>query len=255
MRLAVSSICDIGKKRTKNQDAILVYRDEDHSFALFLVADGMGGYANGERASGMIVSGMRDWVMQLNVDRFPGTADMLCAVRDRLLQINDYIWSNWNQNQICGSTCSLLFLLRNTYGVFSVGDSRIYRCRRMNCSLITRDDVWENQREVAERYRGRDLSLHPDYGKLVHALGSENPLGYSMHTDALQPGDLFCLCSDGVYKMCSRAFLRRKLRACRWCDLDKVRDSVRAAVYRNGAEDNLSLILIRYLGDTAGERG
>ena len=82
---------------------------------------------------------------------------------------------------------------------------------------------------------------------------SEQPLGYSMHTDALQPGDVFALCSDGVYKMCSRAFLHRKLRACRWCDLDKVRDSVKTAVYRSGAEDNMSLILIRYQGDIGKE--
>ena len=250
MKLAVSCICDVGRKRTKNQDAILICRDEAQRFALFLVADGMGGYADGERASGAIVSGMRDWAAQLNVHRFSTAADMLCAVRDRLIQINDYIWSNWNQNQVCGSTCSLLFLLRDAYGVFSVGDSRIYRCRRMKCTLITRDDVWENQREIVERYQGQDLSLHPDYGKLIHALGSERPLGYSMHTDTLRPGDVFALCSDGVYKMCSRRFLQGKLRACQWCDLDKVRDSIKAAVYRNGATDNISLILIRYLKET-----
>jgi len=81
MKLAVSCICDVGRKRTKNQDAILICRDEAQSFALFLVADGMGGYADGERASGAIVSGMRDWAAQLNVHRFSTAADMLCAVR------------------------------------------------------------------------------------------------------------------------------------------------------------------------------
>lgn len=248
MKLAVSSICDVGKKRTKNQDAILVCQDESHNFALFLVADGMGGYADGEKASGAIVSGMRDWLNQLNIERFPGDgAAMLCLIRDRLLQINDYIWSNWNQKQVCGSTCSLLFFYGNMYGVFSVGDSRIYRCRGLRCGPITRDDVWENQREIAERYRGKDITLHPDYGKLVHALGSEKPLGYSMFTDVLYPGDVFALCSDGVYKMCSARYLKRKLWACRWTDPDRIRDSIMSTVYRNGAADNVSLILVRYI--------
>lgn len=247
MKLTVSSICDIGKKRTKNQDAILVYRDDSQHFALFLVADGMGGYADGERASRAIVSGMRDWLDQLHIDRFSGSAaDMLCAVRDRLLRISDYIWANWNQKQVCGSTCSLLFFLEDSYGVFSVGDSRIYRCRGLRCAPITRDDVWENQKEIAERYRGKDITLHPDYGKLVHAVGSEKPLGYSMFTDTLRPGDVFALCSDGIYKMCSDGYLKRKLRSCRREDLDKVRDSILSAVYRGGASDNLSLILVRY---------
>ena len=44
MKLTVSSVCDTGKLRRKNQDAILVYQDEEKSFALFLVADGMGGH-------------------------------------------------------------------------------------------------------------------------------------------------------------------------------------------------------------------
>jgi len=247
MRVTVSSVCDIGKKRSRNQDAILVYQDESQDFALFLVADGMGGYANGDKASGTIVSGLRDWLDQLDIRRFAGSAaDMLCAVRDRMLQINEYIWANWNQEQVCGSTCSLLFSLGNAYGVFSVGDSRIYRCRRLKCAPITRDDVWENQREIAAQYRRQDIKLHPDYGKLVHAVGSERSLGYSMHTDTLYAGDVFALCSDGVYKMCSPGCLKRKLRSCHWADLGKVRDSIVSVVYRNGAADNVSLILIRY---------
>lgn len=248
MKLTVSSISDIGMERTKNQDAILVCQDEQRNFALFLVADGMGGYADGERASGAIVSGMKDWLSHLNVSRFSGSASsMMCAVRDRLLQINDYIWDQWNQNQVCGSTCSLLFLLRDAYGVFSVGDSRIYRVRQFRCKPITRDDVWENQREIMERYRGQNLSMHPDYGKLVHAVGSEKPLGYSMHTDSLRSGDVFALCSDGVYKLCRPGYLKAKLCSCRWADLDRVRDSIMSAVYRGGAADNASLILVRYL--------
>lgn len=248
MKLTVSSICDIGKQMSKNQDAILVCQDEVQDFALFLVADGMGGYADGEKASRAIVLGMQDWLKHLDINRFSGSAaDMMCAIRDRLLQINDYIWSSWNQGQICGSTCSLLFFLRDAYGVFSVGDSRIYRSRYLRCAQITRDDVWENQRKIADRYRGQNLSLHPDYGKLVHAMGSEKPLGYSMFTDMLLPGDVFALCSDGVYKMCSPGYLKQKIRSCRWSDLDHVRDSIVSAVYRNGAADNLSLILVRYI--------
>jgi len=248
MKLSVSSICDIGKKRTKNQDAILVYQDEANAFALFLVADGMGGYADGEKASRAIALGMRDWLNQLKAERYSDSvSDMLCAVRDRLLQIHDYIWTHLNQQQTCGSTCTLLFFLGTSYGVFSVGDSRIYRCRQLRCGAITRDDVWENQREITARYHGKELRLHPDYGKLVHAMGSERSMGYSMFTGTLCERDVFALCSDGVYKMCSSSYLKWKLRSCRWANLDKVRDSIISSVYRNGAVDNVSLILVRYM--------
>ena len=246
MKLTVSSVCDTGKLRRKNQDAILVYQDEEKSFALFLVADGMGGHTDGERASRTIALGIRDWLNQNCC--LPGSAsDMLCAVRDRMLQIHDYIWTHWNQQQICGSTCALLFFLGTSYGVFSVGDSRVYRCRQLRCSAITRDDVWENPREIIAQYQEKELRMHPDYGKLVHAVGSEQTLGYSMFTDTLCDGDTFALCSDGIYKMCGDGYLKRKLRFCRWMDLDKARNQIVASVYRNGAKDNLSLILVRYM--------
>lgn len=110
MKLAVSSICEAGKLRSENQDAILVYQDEEQDFALFLVADGMGGHADGEKASRTIALGIRDWLNQRG--RLPGSApEMLCAVRDRILQIHGYIWTHWNRQQTCGSTCSLLFFL------------------------------------------------------------------------------------------------------------------------------------------------
>jgi len=249
MKIKVSSVCDIGKKRTQNQDTVLVYQDAAHNFALFLVADGMGGYADGGQASGAIAAGIRNWLEQGNIRRFSGSAvSMLNALRNRLLEIHEYIWKTWNHHQICGSTCVLLFILEDSYGIFYVGDSRIYLSRRFSCNPITQDDVWENQKGITEQYPGKNIRNHPDYGKLVHAVGCEPVLSYCMQTKALQTGDVFALCSDGVYKMCSPRYLKGKINSCCWRDLDAVRDDIMRRVYRNGATDNASLILVKYFG-------
>lgn len=246
MTVEVSSVCDIGQKRKQNQDAILVYQDPSLFLSLFVVADGMGGYADGDRASNAIVSGLKDWVTQEDVRAHIGSLPaMLDAARDKLAEINKYILEVLNVGQICGSTCVALLILRDSYGVLSVGDSRIYRCRNLRCGPITRDDVWENQNSVRAQYSEQERRRHRDYGKLTHAVGNRPVLACSMQTDDLRSGDIFALCSDGIYKMCSSAFLKGSLVSCRWRGLDTVRDGILREVYKNGAKDNSSLILVR----------
>lgn len=246
MKVKVSSFCDIGKARARNQDSILVYRDEVCDFALFAVADGMGGHQNGEKASRAITTKLKTWLSQTDISEFSKNAPaLLKALRDQIVEINNYIWETWNQQQVCGSTCALLFVLGSAYGVFSVGDSRIYLSRGMRCVPITKDDVWENQKQVMEQYRKEELVRHPDYGKLVHAVGSEKHLAYSMKAEALQPGDVFALCSDGVYKMCGSSYLKRKICSCRWRNPETVKEDIIRKVFHSGAKDNVSLILVK----------
>lgn len=250
MKLKVSSVSDIGRQRAWNQDTMLVYQDVQREFAFFLVADGMGGHSNGEQASGAISAGMRRWLSQVDLDSFRGSASAaLDAVHEQLEEINSFIWETWNQREICGSTCTLLLFLGHGCGVLSVGDSRVYRGRRFHCAPVTRDDVWENQRYVLEHWQGREEKIlsHPDYGKLVHAMGIDASFTCSMRTDSLRRGDVFALCSDGVYKMCPPGWLERKIISCRWRNLNRIKDEILREVYRNGAPDNASLILIRYL--------
>lgn len=224
----------------------MVYRDETCDFALFIVADGMGGHQDGEKASRAITTSLKAWLSQTDISEFScSAAAMLKALRDRLIEINDYIWETWSQQQVCGSTCALLFIMGSAYGVFSVGDSRIYLSRGIQCIPITKDDVWENQKHVMEKYRKKELVRHPDYGKLIHAVGSEKPLAYSMKTEALRSGDVFVLCSDGVHKMCGLSYLKRKIRSCHWRNPDAVKEDIVRKVFHNGAKDNVSLILVK----------
>ena len=62
MKFDIFSVCDRGNVRPDNQDSILVYTDEKQALGIFLVADGMGGYANGAWASQTIKAAVQDWI-------------------------------------------------------------------------------------------------------------------------------------------------------------------------------------------------
>ena len=61
----------------------------------------------------------------------------------------------------------------------------------------------------------------------------------------LSPRQLFLLCSDGVSKMCSEKRLRKILQFYqKGVSLAGVVEKLKEEVYKNGASDNLSVILV-----------
>lgn len=246
MKLEVSSFCDAGLVRRRNQDSILVYRNDPAQMGLFLVADGMGGYADGERASSAIANGIRDWLEAMPEPGLENTAaSLLLEARQKLAEISGCIWKEWNQGQTCGSTCVLLLIVKESFGILSVGDSRVYRRSGRRFEVLTQDDLWENRSEVRNRYPAEELRRHPNFGKLTQAVGSGPMLLCNTQSGRIAPNDVFLLCSDGIYKMCQPRFLEQAARACRRRPLDEVRDEIRNEVWRGGARDNASLILVR----------
>lgn len=165
MKIQVSSVSDIGTKREENQDAILAHTGGDGEVSLFLVADGMGGYSNGEKASGAIADGMRRLLARTRGRHEGSIHSLLQAVAEEMRRANKLILDTWNQGgEVCGSTCVLLALLDTMYGIFSVGDSRVYRYRGMGLEQLTLDDVWENQPDVRRKYSQQEILLHPNRG-------------------------------------------------------------------------------------------
>ena len=90
MNLISSGKTDVGKTREINQDSFGIFRKED--VELFVVADGMGGYANGEKASQTVVGEISKWWDSFS----PVTYDyefeeMLSAVEQIIAQANKII--------------------------------------------------------------------------------------------------------------------------------------------------------------------
>ena len=244
MKIIYSGISDVGLKRKINQDAIFFSSDKECEVYLFAVADGMGGHFNGEIASQTIVMGMRDWLDNFSKDyhNTKGFSGIMISLRNKLEQINAEIYSKYNQQNICGSTCVILVIYQDMYGVISIGDSRVYLRRGLKLKSLMEDDVWENQVDIRENLDIREIKEHPNYGKLVHAVGTNKDISISVKTDCLKSKDTFLLCSDGLSGAISESDMESILS--KSISLKEMCDELVDVAYNNGSTDNITVVIV-----------
>lgn len=235
--MTVLSLCEQGPCRAENQDAILSFRHRRSG--LFLVADGVGGCPDGAGASRYLAERYRQWWQQ-NFLPAPGRA--FSALFAELKQLAEEANEALCRTNGAGNSCStlvVLFLHQGIYGYLSCGDSRIYLSGRAGARLLTRDDTWENEPDT-----GADS---PNAGKLVSAVGSRSHLEYASATGRTHWGEVFLLCSDGLYKFVEPAFLQStmiQLYRSLFFRRAPVEELVRQALCR-GTNDNYSLIAVK----------
>lgn len=243
MHLEYAGKSDIGKVREINQDAFGIFQQEDAG--LFVVADGMGGYTNGEKASQTVVSELSNWWNSFSPVLFGYEFQrMISAIEQVIEYANGIIYTQYNQNEICGTTVTVLFIYQNLYGIVYAGDSRCYMAQGRKWEALTVDDVWENQSFISKQERM--MLNHPNRGKLVNAIGIHESVQCRTITNVLKKDTVFLLCSDGLYKFCRDKYLRNCARKCKnQKTMEQEIESLINMVYQNGAKDNITVIMVK----------
>lgn len=197
MALDVASRCDIGCVRQNNEDRVGVFALPGGG-ALLMVADGMGGHAAGEVAAQMALDAMGDVCAAGLAEPVPDTLETA------LLDANRRIYRQGEANPAqrgMGTTATVLVLAGEQAWFTHVGDSRLYLLRTRHLQQLSEDHSL-----VAEMVRGGLLNPaeavdHPCRNVIVRAMGSDQTLCPQTSPEplAVQPDDVFLLCSDGLH--------------------------------------------------------
>lgn len=241
MVLDVASQCDIGCVRKSNEDRVGVLALPEG--AVLMVADGMGGHAAGEVASEMAWDTVRTACAK---GWEPPMPDMLWQM---LYEANQCIYAQGEANALqhgMGTTATVLALAGAEAWYAHVGDSRLYWLRDGLLQQLSEDHSM-----VAEMVRSGMLSAeaavdHPCRNVILRALGSAAVPEFQISPQPLviQTGDVFLLCSDGLYEVLSPVELAGLLEAPpAWA----CREMVDLARERGGP-DNISAVVGRVLG-------
>jgi serine/threonine protein phosphatase PrpC len=191
---------DVGVKRSHNQDAFGAQPAVDkHGWEahghVFVVADGMGGHAVGEKASAKAVRDIPFLYMK------HAREGVIPALRRAFQETNAGIYAIGQENpefRGSGTTSTALIVRPEGVWVGHVGDSRAYRIRGGKCEQLTFDHSWVW--EIAKR-QGIDPDQLGDFKKNVNirSLGPDPEVEVDIEgAHAWQPGDAYLLCSDGL---------------------------------------------------------
>lgn len=187
MRFEYADYTDPGK-RGNNEDCHGVQVSSDS--ALAVVADGLGGHANGEIASKIAVDTIFEALHGQQIDE-----DTLISA---VIQASDRI----RDAAISGHTTVASLWAKDHYGVaIHVGDSRIYQFRDGKIIFQSMDHSAVQMAVLVGELEPDAVRHHRDRNKLFRVLGEENAEPKVDSTELeVQPGDRFLLCSDGFWE-------------------------------------------------------
>jgi serine/threonine protein phosphatase PrpC len=177
--------------RRNNQDALLAEPP------VFVVADGMGGHAGGELASGIVVETFRRLVGHGAVPP--------AAVSDLIGEANEAILRHADDDPgLRGMGTTMVGLVMVNDGqddywlVANVGDSRLYRFAHGELRQLTVDHSFVQELVDAGRIRADEARVHPQRNIVTRVLGTLQPPEAEYWLFAPEVGERYLLCSDGI---------------------------------------------------------
>ncbi len=251
MKIDFYGLTDVGKKREKNEDSLLVRE----SLGLFMVADGMGGHQGGECASRLAVKTVDETLTHLledpdatlAEDTFVERSDPGELLKYAIRQASRKIFEEASQNpHLRGmGTTAVTLLLQNDKGYIAhVGDSRAYLIRDGAVRQLTTDHSLVAEQLRAGFITPDEVKKHKFKNIITRSVGFQNEVDIDLLVRDLEEGDHFLLCSDGLTNLVDDGDLGKIV------SRNGARESCQKLIElanKRGGDDNISAVVVSLL--------
>jgi PPM family protein phosphatase len=235
MALRAGAATDVGRVRQHNEDSLLA------EGSVFVVADGMGGHAAGEVASGIVVETMAGLVGR---DRLR-PEDVVAALTESNGAILASVARHPEQTGM-GTTATGLAVVTaggsDHWAVFNVGDSRVYRLVGGELSLVTVDHSEVQEMVDAGLITEQEAARHPLRNVVTRSLGTESMPTPDVWVFPPHPGERFVICSDGLSNEIDRRQIQQVLT--QHDDPQQAAEALVRAAVDAGGRDNVTAIVV-----------
>ena len=233
-RYQSASHSHVGMVRQVNEDACL---DAQHA-GLWAVADGMGGHAAGDFVSSLIVDSLRHIAPRESLSAY------IQALGTGLAEINEAVRAEATRRGVdmMGSTLVLLAARGSQATCLWVGDSRLYRLRDGQLSILSHDHSYVQELVDKGALCEEEARSHPMGNMVTRAVGARDYLELAEIHFEVRPGDCFLLCSDGLNRTVEDHELQDVL------GHEEPYDMVRSLVHlglTRGAPDNITAVVVK----------
>ncbi|GLV58401.1 hypothetical protein KDH_52340 [Dictyobacter sp. S3.2.2.5] len=263
VHLIAASDSDAGTVRRSepNEDSTMtlvferVHESISSPAGLFVVADGMGGHANGQGASRATIALIAERVTRelllapLQAEKAgeeaPKTDDesykelLRGAIEDAnttLCQINQKDKSDM------GSTLTGFMIIGDHAYIFNVGDSRTYMLRDEKIYQLTNDHSLVGQLVAGGLIEPDEVYTHPQRNQIFRSIGDKQNVQVDLFTQQIHPGDILLSCSDGLWEMIRDPQIADILNHAP--DPHSASAQLIEVANTNGGEDNVSAVVV-----------
>jgi protein phosphatase len=219
---------------------------------LFIVADGVGGHAGGQRASALAVRSIENFVLNSLKWFFElkGAEEnaVLAEFRTALKQADTRLFEDAAQHPELsgmGTTLTLAYSLDRELFVAHVGDSRCYLMRAGVLHRLTHDHTMLEEMLRSGHLKPKDVEGNYLRHVVTNIVGGHTPgVKIEVKKVTLEAGDLVLLCSDGLTEMLAdseiAAILKEKPEPEAACQrlVDRANEQ--------GGRDNVTVIVAAY---------
>lgn len=253
--LSFGQASDIGMMRTNNQDSAFSFYttfrsvDDRPDFGLFVVADGMGGHHDGEKASAVTAQTFAAEVVStvyiplLNGNReqsgVPMSEVLEAAVQKANAKVIELVPDG-------GTTITAVTIIDDLAYIVHVGDSRIYLISKDGIEQVTRDHSLVQRLIELDQLTPEEAAEHPQRNVLYRALGQNESLEVDTITRRLPPNSRLLLCSDGLWNQVPDHEINAVAMA--HSDPQDACEQLIALANSRGGADNVTTILLHIPG-------
>jgi len=264
---------DVGRVRRGNEDNFLVLDLSNHQTwtgsdgnsapaqltrfnlgdrgLVLVVSDGMGGALAGDVASRMAVDSVREMLMGSDSAEpcDPGMPLVDC-LKNATVYANLAIHHRSQEDSRCagmGATFTGAAVKGDHLDLVQVGDSRAYLIRKDQIRLATKDQSLVQQLVDVGQISESEAETHMFRNVILQALGAQSEVTPVTGRIRLRRGDILLLCSDGLSGKLRSGDIQNILTDS--TDLAGACTELIAEANNRGGEDNITVVLARFLGD------
>ncbi|MEO1643764.1 MAG: protein phosphatase 2C domain-containing protein [Chloroflexota bacterium] len=254
-RLTFGQASDQGMVRLNNQDSAFSFFftsetvDDFPDFGVFIVADGMGGHQEGEKASAITARTMAMDIMNRVYTPLLNGVDMSDVQQPGIIEVmveavrkgNDAVRAEVADG---GTTLTGVVIRGEAAHIAHVGDSRAYWITPANgIEKITRDHSVVARLQELDQINEEEAAYHEQRNVLYRAIGQNEDVEVDIHRKRLVPNAHMLLCSDGLWNMVSDDDIFEIIQ--NTPDPQQACDKLVALANNNGGADNITAILIK----------
>lgn len=229
--------------RAVNQDFMAHIVNDD--YALFIVADGLGGHQAGEKASQFFCEGMLKSAQRYCQVMAQNPAEVFLAwIKDAVNEMKVLFADDQLANKAY-TTCAILYLDDRIALTAHCGDSRVYRMTPQEILWRTRDHSIPQDLLDIGLITEEELARHPEQNQLTRSINVNmlHPIDIKLWP-AIKENETFVLCSDGFWGHVKKDELLEL------SDFESNKESLaklaRLSIFRaNGKSDNVTVLSVR----------